>query len=279
MTLFAHAGGPVDFGMAELNAAMAARNMKYKPRIMTEINLEPPETFRIEPYTAGGGRIAGGDLRGLMYGLLEAAEQMRATGHLKQTHGMPSINMRGVKIAADPTAAWFVSENFWSNFLPSLARGRFNRLQIAFERPPARELFPIVRTISQSSLQYGVDIVLGLTSLPADFGPGLLELLAQCAGIRSLSLTGDAEAMKAPIAEVLGKAGRRVVLENRLWQIDPAQNAEDEASVRAVVSTLTRGFEVGAPVDKNSRPTAQEIRHWGRLGYGFAPEPKVRSAR
>ena len=44
--------GPVDFGMAELNAAMAARKFKCE-KIMAELNLDPPETFRIEPYAAG----------------------------------------------------------------------------------------------------------------------------------------------------------------------------------------------------------------------------------
>ena len=61
--LSVHAAGTVDFAMSELDAAIASRNLKYKPRIVTEINLDAPETFRIEPYTTGGGRIAGGDLR------------------------------------------------------------------------------------------------------------------------------------------------------------------------------------------------------------------------
>ena len=67
-----------------LNAAVTEYNAAHKvkinkPKIMAELNLEPPETFRIEPYTAGGAHITGGDLRGLMYALLEAAEQMRTT--------------------------------------------------------------------------------------------------------------------------------------------------------------------------------------------------------
>ena len=90
--------GPVEFGMSELNAAIDARNFKYKPKIMAELNLDPPETYRIEPYAAGGGHITGGDLRGLMYGLLEAAEQMRATGRLKLTHGVPALALRGVRM-------------------------------------------------------------------------------------------------------------------------------------------------------------------------------------
>ena len=43
---------PVDFGITEFQAASAARNRKLV--IKTELSLDPPETFRIEPYTAGG---------------------------------------------------------------------------------------------------------------------------------------------------------------------------------------------------------------------------------
>src|SRR5580658_9377794 len=105
--------GPVDFGMAELNAAIAARDFKYKPKIMAELDIEAPETFHIEPYAAGGGHITGGDLRGLMYGLLEAAEQMRTTGRLKPTRGVPALALRGIRVAAAPEAAWFSSGEFW----------------------------------------------------------------------------------------------------------------------------------------------------------------------
>src|SRR4051812_3172377 len=70
------AAGPVEFGKAQLDTAMAARFPKYKPKVIAELNTDPPETFRIEPYTAGGAHVTGGDLRGLMYGLLAAADQI-----------------------------------------------------------------------------------------------------------------------------------------------------------------------------------------------------------
>jgi hypothetical protein len=272
--LTCRAAGPVDFGLAELNAAMAARNLKYKPRIVTEINLEPPETFRIEPYTAGGGRIAGGDLRGLMYGLLEAAEQMRATGRLKQTHGVPSTTPRGVKIVADPVATWFGSDDFWRDFLASLAHNRFNRLQLVFDRLPGPDLSGNLHKISELSLQYSIDIALGMKSAPEEFGPALLELLTQCPAVRFVSLYGETDGIKPAVAAVLRKAGRRVVLDdNRLWQVDPAQNASDETGIRAVVATLSSGFEVAAPLGVAKRPESGPIRYWGRLGYD--PKPRI----
>src|SRR5260370_25652125 len=71
-TALAYAG-PVDFGLAELQSALAARNLKWK--VKTELSLDPAENYRIEPYAAGGVHITGGDLRGVIYCLLDAAPQ------------------------------------------------------------------------------------------------------------------------------------------------------------------------------------------------------------
>ena len=65
---------------------------KIRLHVDTELSLNPPETFSITLYKTGMARITGGDLRGLMYGLIEASEQIRATGkaqsHQRKTgHG------------------------------------------------------------------------------------------------------------------------------------------------------------------------------------------------
>ena len=219
----AYGAGPADFGMAELNAAIDARNLRYKPKITTELNLDAPETFRIETLAAGGARVSGGDLRGLMYGLLEAAGQIRALGHLKLTRGAPAATPRGVRIAADPTATWFSWPEFWRAYLAALARDRFDRLQLSFGRLPGPELYPALRMISQSGVEYGVDVVLGLRSLSGDFGPALQDLLSQCPAIHSVALNpgeanpGEAEreGLREPLLAALAKTGRRVVLELR----------------------------------------------------------------
>src|SRR5882724_10910780 len=44
----AHAAGPVDFGKAEFDAALAERKLKI--RVDTELSLDPPETYRITLY-------------------------------------------------------------------------------------------------------------------------------------------------------------------------------------------------------------------------------------
>jgi len=83
--------GPVDFGQAELDRALAERGLR-RMRISAEVSADPPESFRILP-----GRVTGGDVRGLMYGLLEAAAQIRERGRLSAAKGSPATPIRGIR--------------------------------------------------------------------------------------------------------------------------------------------------------------------------------------
>jgi hypothetical protein len=190
----AHAG-PVEFGLAELNAALASRNLKWKAK--TELSLDPPETYRIEPYTAGGVHITGGDLRGLMYGLLEAADQVRATGKLTPSRGVPATAMRGIRIfvrGADLEAPWYSTEDFWRSYFQMLARDRFNHFNLIFVSPHLAPPYPyflavddftgvripgltadrrernlrMLRFISQTAAEFGVDFILGIREQGVD---------------------------------------------------------------------------------------------------------------
>ncbi len=215
---------PVDFGMAELNAAIAARNFKYPPKILAELDIQAPETYRIEPYAAGGGHITGGDLRGLMYGLLEAAEQMRSTGRLKQAHGTPVLALRGLRIAvkaqetaakpqeaaAKPQEAWFSSPDFWNAFFADMARDRFNRLEIASESAPSCDGAQPLRSITQLAQQYGVDIAIGFGAPDV---PAIAELLKGCPAVRTVTLHGSTLPDGPELLRALHESGRRVVLE------------------------------------------------------------------
>src|SRR5690242_17501436 len=121
----ARAAGPVDFGKAELDAALAERKLKL--RVDTELSLDPPETFRITLYKTGMVRVTGGDLRGLMYGLIEAAEQIRATGRLKAANGKPASAVRGVRMTLrsyDLSQPWFTADDRWRAYFQTLARSR-----------------------------------------------------------------------------------------------------------------------------------------------------------
>jgi hypothetical protein len=288
--------GPVDFGTAELNAAIDARNFKYKPKIQAELDIEAPETFRIETYAAGGAHITGGDLRGLMYGLLEAAEQMRTTGRLKITHGTPALALRGIHILADPAAGWFTSSEFWQHYFAEMARARFNRLEVVFETGPTTTALPGLRSISQTAAQYGVDLAIGLGTSDAK---AIEHLLVSCPAVRAVVLhhpesVRDAEALP----RILHEVARRVVLElpenegaasllesagqeatplrlfaaftatatnpqprDSYWKMEPSQGSD------AVNTISGAGFEIASPLDDQGRPQIDSVVDWGRFGY------------
>jgi hypothetical protein len=291
------AAGPQDFGIAELNAAIAARDFKIKPKFMAELDLNAPETYRIETYQSGGAHITGGDLRGLMYGLLEAASQMRATGKLKQTHAAPALMLRSVRLRAEPAADWFASEIFWHGFFESMARDRFNRLQLTFDAAPQEGELSTLRMIAETAAQDGVDLAIGLgAASPA----AVARLLAHCPLVKTVVLNvSDPMADSRTLLDVLRNAGRRVVLESKVGEI-ASSLAESAAPVALPLrrfavyggSTLNpepldlyfhmdgsqdpaeldslsgAGFEIAVPRGADGKPSVESIAAWGLRGYG-----------
>jgi hypothetical protein len=265
--------GPVEFGKAELDTAILSRNFRYKPRIVAELNLDPPETYRIEPYAAGGGHITGGDLRGLMYGLLEAAEQMRTTGRLKQTHGTPATHVRGVRLIADPAAAWFRAPDFWRAFFGELARDRFNWLQLEFPNVPGSELVPVMRNISQTAADFGVDLALGIRNFGPEYATMLRDLLAECPVIHGVVYDAPAEARDS-LNDLLAAAGRRIVLYPR--EHDSYTRIDDTAAdIRAALAETIAGFEIPAVQAPGAWPDVHSAAAWGRIGY----DPAARTVK
>ena len=129
-----HAASPVEFGVEELERAIAERNLRPGAiRYRAELNTDAPESFRIE-----AGRISGGDLRGLMYGLLEAAEQVRRTGRLTAMRGAPSTKIRGIRTFLHNEALeedWYFSREYWRQYFAMLARNRFKPFQPGLRAP------------------------------------------------------------------------------------------------------------------------------------------------
>lgn len=178
--------GAVEFGQAELEKAAAARGLKLQ--IRTEVTTDPPDSFQI-----AATRISGGDRRGLMYGLLEAAAQIRATGKLTPARGIPAVQMRGIRYFLHNESlekGWYYSHEYWQSYFQMLARNRFNRFNLVFAHqtdylaPPypfwiSLPEFPAIRAknltseqqyrnlemlqyISQTAADYGVDFTLGI---------------------------------------------------------------------------------------------------------------------
>jgi hypothetical protein len=245
----ARAAGPVDFGKAELDAALAEHKLKL--RVDTELSLDPPETFRITLYKTGLARVTGGDLRGLMYGLIEASEQIRATGRLKAASGKPATAVRAVRMTLrsyDLSQPWFTSDAQWRAYFQTLARARLNRLSLMISLAEAD--IERLQMLSETAAEFGVDFVLGIRHLegdPQELYARLRGILDACPLIRGVQIeAGDepAQLYQEGVFTALRASGRRVMLDLR--------NADDRPDlVRAASASgtplSTPGFEMDAP--------------------------------
>jgi hypothetical protein len=179
--------GPREFGMAELRRAERERGLAAV-EIATAIRPGAAESYEIV-----GRTISGGDERGLMYGLLAAAEQIRSRGRLADERGAPRVALRGTRLFihnAELERGWYFSREHWEAFFSMLARDRFNRFNLVFAHqteylaPPypfwvevpelpavrarglsgaerARNL-AMLQTISQAAATHGIDFTLGI---------------------------------------------------------------------------------------------------------------------
>ncbi|MCL5744295.1 MAG: hypothetical protein M1541_10280, partial [Acidobacteria bacterium] len=183
------AAGPVESGMKSFKRALAERGLKERSlRIETKITAGKPECYAI-----AGNLVTGSDERGLMYGLLEAAEQLRAAGRLSDTSGCPAVAMRGIRYLLhnhDLEERWYYSRDYWDRYFELLARSRLNRFNLVFAHqtnylaPPypfwldlpefpqirvpglsaeqRRKNLEMLQYISQTAADHGIDFTLGV---------------------------------------------------------------------------------------------------------------------
>jgi hypothetical protein len=126
-----------------------------------------------------------------MYGLFDAAEQVRSTGRIAAAQSSPFMPIRGVRVFVHSDAVERErTKDYWLGFIQMIARQRFNRLNLVFSHqtpfmaPPypfwlvvegfeqirARNLDPaqrehnldMLRYISQTAADHGIDFTLGL---------------------------------------------------------------------------------------------------------------------
>jgi hypothetical protein len=208
---------PVDFGMEELRAALAERDRTLS--IQTELSLDPPGSFRIVPLR-GGVRISGGDLRGLMYGLIEAAEQIRESGAVKDVRKTPALASRGVRVT--PTDLQLLSPSFfhadaWRDYFRMLARSRIDRFTLV--APPAALELDRVRFLARTAADFGVDFVLGLRvplGTARELYGRLRLFLDQSLLVRGLEIEAGAETLEfyqSSVIRAVKETGRRVTLD------------------------------------------------------------------
>ncbi|MBI4889737.1 MAG: hypothetical protein HY821_03865 [Acidobacteria bacterium] len=184
------AAGPLEFGLQQYRQALEARGLKPEAYpVLPEYSMVLPH----DGFSIMGNLIRGGSQRGLMYGLLEAADQIRRQGHLSPVKVEPATSLRGIRWFlhnADLEQSWYHDRDYWHSFFQMLARNRFNRFNLVFAHqtaylaPPYPFLvnvpdFPQVRArglsehdrernlstlrfISQTATEYGIDFTLGV---------------------------------------------------------------------------------------------------------------------
>lgn len=279
---------PVDFGRRELQAALESRGLKPdRFRVITEHSMVlPADGFSIQ-----GQLIRGGNLRGIMYGLLEAASQIRSSGWLRSAKGAPAHAVRGVRwerpLPDDP-APLFVE----------LARARFNRFVAANPGDAMEKLRRTSELAAAHGLDFGVVLPPGasgkayLAELPLikylEVRPArpvlddlqtagrLFTLDLDASGLDETQFTAAVQS-RIPLQicaepESEGSFFKKPEVSERtrmwqvIWRIRPSPAAGPKM-VRSLLESMaageTSGFELVAPL--NPGPRFYEV--WGRLAY------------
>ena len=251
------AAGPREFGIAQFQAALAELGLKPEVfRLRYELNHDPPQSWRIEP-----SRITGGDLAGLMYGLMEAAAQIRFTGRLAPASGTPFLPVRRALVHV-PAQLPDQLNPAWLQLLERLAKDRFNRLQVIIEHPSQHEEF--LRELAKEAAGYAIEVQPRLWR-PASPGNSLQP--------GSLLHRADSSVWADPLSI-------------RAWltqaALDGHQGFEVELSIPS--KELARTTELG--VAENARVSgglvgragpvrAYEQQLWGRLGYDLTVKDQI----
>jgi hypothetical protein len=144
-----------------------------------------PESFRIAK--AGGGyQIFGGDARGVLYGALDASEQIALSGVVREKQEQPSLGIRGLKfniplpgtgyLSEEDLAnnQWFWSLDYWREFLDMAARNRYNALTFWSAHPYGRMVrirkYPEAAEVSDAELDRNIAFFRKLFQMAADRG-------------------------------------------------------------------------------------------------------------
>ncbi len=147
---FMRDGGPVEFGAADLEAALRGRVPETRI-VLTVAGAGAPESFRVRVRGEGAAheiRIEGADAAGAMYGAMEVAETIRLGGPavVQDMARTPHVRVRGMKFnapldartpsysdpsdAAQKNIATMWDASFWRELIDRLARDRYNLITL-----------------------------------------------------------------------------------------------------------------------------------------------------
>ena len=101
-----------------------------------------------------------------MYGLLEAAEQIRATGRFAKVHRQRAAASFAASTSDSDADLEHAPGEFWHAYFQMLARNRFNRVHIVFQR--IGRAVSASAFVSRAAADYGIDFTLGVAG---EIGP------------------------------------------------------------------------------------------------------------
>ena len=196
------AEGPVDFGMAELKSVIEERGLNPNSfKVSVEYSMAlPAEGFQIQ-----GLIIRGGSRRAVMYGLLEAADQLRERKSLAGMKAAPKFDIRAVRLVADAEML-ARPEKDWNELFTKLARARFNRLRLEMPALSTEREQRLAR-IAHLAEEHAVDLALNLDEIDASL---LLKLLGESIAFKAVQVPPTA--VQAAMT-TLSEAGRYVSLD------------------------------------------------------------------
>jgi hypothetical protein len=125
-----------------------------------------------------------------MYGLLEAAEQIRAQGRLSPTSGSPQTQMRGIRYFIhnqDLEEGWYYSKDYWDEYLQMLAHNRFNRFNLVFGHQTDYLVPPYPFWVDLP--EFPEIQVPGLTPAQRDLNLRMLQYISQVAADHAIDFT------------------------------------------------------------------------------------------
>lgn len=278
----APAAGPLDYARAEFNQAVAERRLNPASfRVAAEYSMLLPE----DGFQISAGIIRGGSLRGLVYGLLTAAAQIRESGRLLPIKGEPRFALRGVRHAMTP-ADWQRPASFWLDEFSRLAALRFNRFHLLLDDEPLSPArLETLKLISAAARDRAIDLTVGLNDPDA---AEVMRLLAECEAVRGVHV--DAETA-AYISGAVSEAGRFVVLETTR-AIQPAVPVPLRVAVAPGQPTpacgpacsVYRVFPAAADAPPSIDGAGFEIQGpateaWAALGYAISKAPSPTPTR
>jgi len=196
------AAGPVEFGQAELQKVIEERGLNARSfHVAVEYSLVlPADGFQIQ-----GQIIRGGSRRGVMYGLLEAADQLRERKTLAAVKETPRFEIRAARLrAGDEVLAR--PEREWRGLFEALARARFSRLRLEMRELTAERSLRLAK-IAPLAEEHAIDLALSLEEVDP---PLLLKLLGESIVFKAVQVPPGAA---ATAMTTLSEAGRYVTLD------------------------------------------------------------------